>query len=174
MKESMMRNALLSIERGLVWVEKGLTILSCSVMCIILLLQVLFRYVFQISAVWTEEIALITFLYTIFLGASLVVVQSKHIGFDALVALFPKKFNSVVWIISNIAVMVFLAVMIFSGYKLVVAGRTDVSPMLRIPMSWLYTIIPVSGATMFLHTLSGFLREVKSQFSETEETGKGG
>jgi len=169
-----MRKALISLERGLVWVEKGLTIVSCSVMCIILLLQVLFRYVFRISAVWTEEIALITFLYTIFLGASLVFVKSRHIGFDALVAIFPKKFNAVVWIFSNIAVMVFLVVMIFSGYKLVVAGRTDVSPMLRIPMSWLYAVIPISGVTMLLHTLSAFFRQARSQFIEAEETGKAG
>jgi len=169
-----MRKALISLERGLVWVEQGLTIVSCSVMCIILLLQVLFRYVFRISAVWTEEIALITFLYTIFLGASLVFVKSRHIGFDALVALFPKKFNSIVWIFSNIAVMVFLVVMIVSGYKLVVAGRTDVSPMLRIPMSWLYAVIPVSGITMLLHNLSSFFRQVRGQFIEAEETGKAG
>ena len=169
-----MRKALMSFERGLVWVEKGLTVVSCSVMCIILLLQVLFRYVFRISAVWTEEIALITFLYTIFLGASLVIVQSKHIGFDALVALFPKKFNAVVWFFSNIAVLVFLVVMIVSGYKLVVAGRTDVSPMLRIPMSWLYAIIPVSGVTMLLHTLSVFFRQLRGQFLNAEETGKAG
>lgn len=169
-----MRKALISLEWGLVWVEQGLTIVSCSVMCIILMLQVLFRYVFRISAVWTEEIALITFLYTIFLGASLVFVKSRHIGFDALVALFPKKFNSVVWIFSNIAVMVFLVVMIVSGYKLVVAGRTDVSPMLRIPMSWLYAVIPISGITMLLHALSSFFRQVRGQFIEAEETGKAG
>ena len=169
-----MRKALICLERGLVWVEQGLTIVSCSVMCIILLLQVLFRYVFRISAVWTEEIALITFLYTIFLGASLVFVKSRHIGFDALVALFPKKFNALVWIFSNIAVMVFLVVMIFSGYKLVVAGRTDVSPMLRIPMSWLYAVIPISGITMLLHSLSTFFRQFKGQFIEGLESGKAG
>jgi TRAP-type C4-dicarboxylate transport system permease small subunit len=169
-----MRNALIQFERGVVWVEKGLTILSCSIMCIILLMQVLFRYVFRISAVWTEEIALITFLYTIFFGACIVVVESKHIAFDAIVALFPKRFNAYVWIFSSIAVMAFLVIMIWSGFKLAVAGRTFVTPMLRIPMSVLYSIIPISGAIMLLHSLSNFLREFRKQFSDSKETEKGG
>ena len=169
-----MRKALVLFERSLVWFEKSLTILSCSIMCIILLMQVLFRYVFRISAVWTEEIALITFLYTIFFGASLVVVESKHIGFDALVAIFPKRFNALVWAFSNLAALGFLAFMIWSGYKLAVAGRTDVTPMLRIPMSFLYSIIPVSGTTMFLHTASGFIREFRKQVIDVIETEKGG
>jgi TRAP-type C4-dicarboxylate transport system permease small subunit len=101
-------------------------------------------------------------------------VESKHIGFDAIVALFPKRFNAYVWIFSNIAVMAFLVIMIWSGFKLAVAGRTFVTPMLRIPMSWLYFIIPVSGAVMLLHSLSKFLREYKDQVGNPEETEKGG
>ena len=168
-----MRKALILFEKGLVWIEQGLTIVSCTVMCTILFLQVLFRYVFRISAVWTEEVAVIAFLFTIFFGASLVVVKSRHIGFDALVALFPKKLNAPVWIFSNIAVVAFLVIMIWSGYKLGVAGRTDVSPMLRIPMSWLYSIIPLTGATMLIHTVSRFIADFKEQVVGPGETEKG-
>lgn len=158
-----MKRILTLLEQGLFWVEKVVTILTCSVMCAIVFLQVLFRYVFRISAVWTEEIALICFLYSVFLGASLVIVKAKHIGFDAIVALVPKKFHVLFWLISDLAVMAFLVIMIRSGYRFTVAGRTNVSPMLRIPMSYLFAVIPISGCTMLVHTLSGFFKEFAVQ-----------
>lgn len=158
-----MKRILTLLEQGLFWVEKAVTILTCSVMCTIVFLQVLFRYVFRISAVWTEEIALICFLYSVFLGASIVIVKAKHIGFDAIVTLVPKRFHVLFWLISDLTVMAFLVIMIRSGYRFAIAGRTNVSPMLRIPMSYLFAVIPISGCTMLVHTLSGFLKEFAVQ-----------
>ena len=156
----MLKNLLLRFENWLFWIEKALATIFCSIMCITLLLQVLFRYVFKISATWTEEVALITFVYSIFIGASLVVMESKHIGFDALVTLFREDFKFIVRLFSHIAVTLFLLVMIYAGYKLVLAGRTSVSTMLRIPMSSLYAIVPVTGFTMLLHSISASIREL--------------
>jgi len=161
----MLKNLLFRFENVLLWIEKTLAVTFCSIMCIALLLQVLFRYVFKISATWTEEVALITFVYSVFLGASLVVVESKHIGFDALVTFFRDDLKLVVRIFSHIAVMLFLLVMIYAGYKLVLAGRTSVSTMLRIPMSSLYAIIPVTGFTMLLHSISVSIRELSDCWS---------
>lgn len=158
-----MKRVLTLLEQGLFWVEKTTTILTCSVMCATVFLQVLFRYIFRISAVWTEEIALVCFLYSVFLGASIVIVKGKHIGFDAIVVLVPKKFHGAFWLISNLTVMVFLVIMIRSGYRFALAGRTNVSPILRIPMSYLFAVIPISGCTMLLHTLSGFVKEFAAQ-----------
>jgi TRAP-type C4-dicarboxylate transport system permease small subunit len=156
----MLKRLLLGFENWLLWIEKALAIIFCSTMCISLLLQVLFRYVFKISATWTEEVALITFVYSIFLGASLVVMESKHIGFDALVSFFREDLKFIVKLFSHIVVMLFLLVMIYAGYRLVLAGRTSVSTMLRLPMSSLYAIIPITGFTMLLHSISVSIREL--------------
>jgi len=62
--------------------------ISLGVLCLVIfllatLVQVSTRYL-GISVLWTEEIAVNAFIWAIFLGASVMVKEKQHFGFDAI------------------------------------------------------------------------------------------
>ena len=70
--------------------------------------QVLFRYVLQISVPWTEELARILFILTMFLGIAIAIREREHIVVDFLFKRLPQKPHAVGLMIYNTAIFIFL------------------------------------------------------------------
>lgn len=70
--------------------------------------QVLFRYVLQISVPWTEELARILFILTMFLGIAIAIREREHIVVDFLFKRLSKKSQAAGLIVYNTAILIFL------------------------------------------------------------------
>jgi TRAP-type C4-dicarboxylate transport system permease small subunit len=70
--------------------------------------QVLFRYALRISVPWTEELARILFILTMFLGIAIAIHEREHIVVDFLFKKLPIRFQAVGLIVFNIAIFIFL------------------------------------------------------------------
>ena len=68
------------IENSLEWI----TMIGFSGMLLATIWQVLFRYVLKISVPWTEELARILFIMTMFLGIAIAIREDEHIIVDFL------------------------------------------------------------------------------------------
>jgi TRAP-type C4-dicarboxylate transport system permease small subunit len=70
--------------------------------------QVLFRYVLQISVPWTEELARILFIQTMFFGIAIAIRENEHIIVDFLFKKMNIRSQAVGQIIYNGAILIFL------------------------------------------------------------------
>lgn len=70
--------------------------------------QVLFRYVLQISVPWTEELARILFIITMFLGISIAIREEEHIVVDFIFKKMSPRLQAAGQIIYNITILIFL------------------------------------------------------------------
>ena len=70
--------------------------------------QVLFRYALRISVPWTEELARILFILTMFLGIAIAIREKEHIVVDFLFKKLPSRLQVVGLIAFNIAIFLFL------------------------------------------------------------------
>ena len=70
--------------------------------------QVLFRYALRISVPWTEELARILFILTMFLGIAIAIREREHIVVDFLFKKLPIRFQAIGLIVFNIAIFIFL------------------------------------------------------------------
>lgn len=59
--------------------EKYLAYLFTVVMVLLLFVQVIARYVFSYSIVWTEEVAIICFILSVYTGACMAVTRRQHL-----------------------------------------------------------------------------------------------
>jgi len=126
-----------------------ITIVSLLITVIVTFVQVLFRYVFQISLPWAQEFLMIFFVYSIFAGAVFLVYKNEHLVVDLFDNL-NAKIDKLLKILECIVAIIVLCVFVYFGMELVnqnfVTGQTlGLIPFQR---AYLYLAVPVSSAFM--------------------------
>jgi TRAP-type C4-dicarboxylate transport system permease small subunit len=106
---------------------------------------VISRYIFPQPAVWTYEVALITFAYLIFFGAVTGVRLRMHAAIDVLTATFPPRAQrAVVWF-NYILLAIFFAVMATMFFWQAWTAHDIRTIALNLPKSVLYAPIAVAS-----------------------------
>jgi TRAP-type C4-dicarboxylate transport system permease small subunit len=148
-------DSLKNINRSLVVLETALAGGLLLVVFLVVLTQVLMRYLFAWPNPWSEELSRFCFIWLSMLGAALAVERKSHFGFDQAVKrlsptrrLWARRFAT--------AVVVAVAILLIgSGAALIRLALGQHSAALDVPMSWVYAAVPVSGLLMLIHILSG-------------------
>ncbi|MEM5585571.1 MULTISPECIES: TRAP transporter small permease [unclassified Roseibium] len=127
-------------------------ILSATLVAIV---QVIARYVFNNSLYWSEEFILYALITMSFLTMGMGVRYASHISVEAVYAIASPRMAKFLQIGAACLGLVFAGVLIWYGTKLSLntSRMGQMSPAMRIPVGYIYTVIPVSGAFMVLRYL---------------------
>lgn len=91
---------------ALKWLERHLEELICCTALVIIAVsvfsQVMARYVFEVALHWTEEVAAISMVWAVYMGASLCVRERFHIRIIVAVKALPVSIGRVVVFIADI------------------------------------------------------------------------
>ena len=133
-----------------------------AAMTLLVFLQVLFRYVLNHPLDWSEELASFAFVWMALLGASIGLKRKEHPRLDLIANLFPAKVQRIVVGLYNVAILFMLLVLFVYGWKLTAAMTSQLTAALQYSVSYVYAVLPISAAIMFVHlsvqTLDLFLR----------------
>lgn len=143
------------------------------IMCVVLFLALTLTMVLMIlsrnvsfinfDVMWTDEISRYLFVYVVFLGSGLAMIEGKHIRLDFLLDKFSPKVRVVVDTFNDIVTMLFCFVMISGGYTLVQKTGNQAVATLRkyfiMPMSWWNSAILVCGVIMFISVAVSMIKE---------------
>lgn len=133
--------------------EKSLMVCLLGAMCVLIFLQILFRYLLNMPLAWTEEISRYCYVWLIYLGASYAVKKRRHLKVDAVLLLFKARGRFVLMTISNLLFMLFCVVIAYYGTDIVYMMqfvRVQESPAVGIPMSVVYAAVPVGTVLMII------------------------
>jgi tripartite ATP-independent transporter DctM subunit len=114
-------------------------------------LQVICRYLLQLSFVGSEEIATYTFVWLIFLGASVSFKERAHPVLTIFTDHLPSGLARPVEIFGLTCTVLFIGYLFVRGTSLVLLVSTQRSQILEIPTSWIYAALPLSAAVTLLH-----------------------
>lgn len=129
-----------------------------SIVCLIGLLLfvsagVFVRFVPVSSMGWADEIIEFAFAWMIFLGAAVLWRARTHFHVEVLPKrLAGKASGRVLEILLCLCALVFLIVFTYEG-GLIAIRATDRSPILELPRTLWYMILPISGAIMIGYTI---------------------
>jgi TRAP-type C4-dicarboxylate transport system permease small subunit len=133
-------------------------------MSIIIFIQVIMRYAFQNSLVWSEELSRYMFIWLIYFAVSYTARREKHIRIDAAINLYPKKLRPYVEILSEVIVLgfsIFIAVTAVTVYqKITWSGQ--LSPAMRIPMQYVYAAPLIGFILTGIRQLQCIIRRIKA------------
>lgn len=131
-----------------------------AVFILIVFLQVLSRNFFRISLFWTQEIALLSFIWSVFLGGAVAVRQRKHYVTE----IFPShlvRINLILDLFADLVIFILIYVFIVSGWNFSMMGFTRLSRVLLIPQAYFFFPFPVSGFFMLLFGIENLLEDLK-------------
>ena len=144
-----------ALNRALVTLETGAAGALLITVCVVVLLQVLMRYLFAAPNPWSEEVSRFCFLWVSLLGASLAVERRAHFGFDQATRKLPPQARRAVERFAWAVVLAFALLLIGAGIALMHLTLGERSAALNLPIALVYAAAPVSGVLMAVHLLAG-------------------
>ena len=146
-----------SIVKGIDQVNRLVTwviVIMLAVMSVVVLLQVIFRFILEAPLPWSEEVARYLMVWITFLGASLGVRQKALIGMEVAVGLLPPTLKRGAVNLVVLITLCFLTVVLYYGIKMTGVTARQFSPAMQIPMSWPYSAVPVGAVLMMMNTVA--------------------
>lgn len=141
-----------SINRVADWLENTFVTALMLLATVTAIVQVAARYVFNNSLYWSEELILYSLITMSFLTMGMGVRYAAHISVDAGLAFVGPTAARIMHIIAALMGLCFALVLVYYGYRLSqnTMRMGQLSPAMRIPVGYVYLIIPISGVLMAL------------------------
>lgn len=143
-----------------------------TVMSVMIVLQVVFRYVFEASLSYSEELARFLFIWATLLGAAMCVQRRSHVGFDLLMTKLPASVRKYGGLLANLMGIFFYLVIIIYGFKVVGITMGQTSPALGLKMGYVYLSVPVAGIIMLLNGTYNLMEDFTAYTKNTPEKGR--
>ena len=152
-------------ERRLNHMEKVLAILV-TVMLVLMIAQVISRYVFGKPFSFTEEAARLVFVWVVFLGAAEAFRRKTTISIDVLFKILPGKVQKAIEGLNSVVIAGVLAMLILSGIKVV--GATSHVDLITVPLpaGCVYLAVPVACAIMLIYSFRNLVNWIKRKKKE--------
>lgn len=118
-----------------------------SVILVIILVAVFFRYVINQSLFWSDEVVRYLFVWFTLLGAALVLGDRRHIRVEYFVEHMPLGLRRVVEIVGLVLILAFNVFLVVTGFMWVTETQGTSTPALGLPLNWvMYAALPLAAA----------------------------
>ena len=155
-----MKRSIQKVDKCLSMIENAVIILGLSAMFLILLAQVIMRYVFSRPLTWSEEAARFIFVHVSFIGISYAYRQKGHIRMEVVVNLFPQAVRRGLEVLINLGTIALFCYMIPFSFRFIGIQAGVKATATHIPMSIVYTALPLGMALSCVRLLISSLRIV--------------
>jgi len=160
----MLKKILTGIDTGLTFFEDWTLFLTVIGSLLALFANIVLRYAFNYSLAWSEEFVKEVIMYTTFIGCSAAIKQRSTIKIDALVQLLPQLKRPLTYV-SHLAILIFSGMMIYYGWLMAAmqAQTHQKTIILKIPLVYLYAMLPLMGVLMSLRTMLVLYQETQER-----------
>ena len=153
------------------WMNRVATII-CGLLAgaslVVMLLQVLYRYVLESPLVWSEEVVRYLLVWMSFLGAGLAAGERLHPKMDFFLRRLPARSRETVEIVSTVLILVFLVLFIFVSFDLVKYNASYRSLGAGIPQSWPRLALPVGGMVLAVNVLQHCMQDLTNSTNQED------
>lgn len=124
--------------------------LAASVMTVVVIAEVFLRYLFSVSMPFSNELARVMFIWTIFLGIPLALSRGRHVGIT-LVDSLPAPLSRAARSASNAASLAILLVVFYKSTELTVANWDQTLNTMPVTAGAYYLPIPIGIGVAILY-----------------------
>lgn len=137
--------------------------LMLGVMSILIILQVISRFVINFPLTWSEELSRYLMIYIVFLGASLAMRHNKLISIEILPETLTGNKRKFVIILVMVISIIFFAILFKQGIDMLPLVQMQSSPGLQLSMAVAYASIPIGSFLLVLNSIAVILDELSSK-----------
>jgi TRAP-type transport system small permease protein len=127
-----------------------------------IMVQIVTRHL-GISVIWTEEVANYSFIWSVFMGASVMVNKREHFSFDFLVGKLKRKPKMSLLIVIDMVILFFSFALFYYGVEAVKNfWNYNWTSIPELKMGYVWISIPIMGATMMVYSASHLIGNFKA------------
>ena len=115
------------------------------------------RYLFDFPVVWSDEMNGFFFVWMGFLSTAYVMGEDNHMRVTGLVDMMPRRVQYILRTLMNVIMIVVFAYYIPGFLKLM--GRVTFSGLLRLPLKYVYSILPISFVLLIIHIVNNIVND---------------
>lgn len=150
-------------------IEGYMSFVLLLTMTFVMFIGVIFRYVFNASLSWSEELSRYLFIWFIFISTSYAVTERAHIRVEALNKIIPKKIRPYMNIVGRIIWFAFSLFVTYLGVSYAMSMTTSVSAAMKLPMTLVYFGIPIGYFLMSIRLFVQIIQSIKNPELEVQE-----
>lgn len=137
------------------------------IMVLLILWQVLTRFILKIPATFTDETVRFLMIWTCLLGSSLAFGYKKHINVTILIDRFSPFWKNVVQILFYFVITIIsIFILIIGGIKIMNIAMIQKASVTQIPMGYVYSVIPISGCFTLLYTIFDIIEFISNKVGD--------
>ena len=145
---------------------------TLGIMTVLVVYQVITRYVFNAPSPFSEALSQYLFVWMIMFGSAYVYGSREHLTIDLLKDKFSPKLNMIVEVIANICLFFFFfLVCVYGGWKYTASQVNRIDPSLHISMAILYTSVPFTGVITLYYAVYNCISSIRDYQQGKRETG---
>ena len=150
---------------------EGLIVLAATTLVTIVTTEVVLRYGFKHSLIFTEELSRYLMVWIVFLGSALAVRDGAHIHINFLIKRFNQRTQKWLRLSAHALTLVFLVFVAIEGIKILPQQLDQMCITINLSLFYFYLAIPVGSILMIiflLPTVNDILKE-KNSAAATDE-----
>ncbi|SFO17623.1 TRAP-type C4-dicarboxylate transport system, small permease component [Cohaesibacter marisflavi] len=154
-------------------VLSGFAIVLFTLLFVVVMTQIILRYLFNSPLVWSDEFAQYAFIWLCFIGWLMASRNNQHIVITTVIGRLSESNRKIMLFFIEIAAIIFSCVMLYEGYAITLRNVTVSTASLFFPFAVVYAIVPVFAAVAILVSLVKildlFVPEAAQEASENGE-----
>ena len=138
----------------LLGVIRVITAILLMIMFIVIIVEVIFRYVLESPPFWTEELARYVMFYMVLVGSVVAIREERHPALAFIIKKFGIGFRRK-WNILIEGLVFFVLVIVFiKGFVMAVEERIGMTTALRVSFFWVYLALPIGAFLMMVEVVA--------------------
>ena len=147
---------------------KAILVVFLSAMVLIMIYQVIMRYVFSDAPSWCEELTLYIGIFSIMLGLGIASRSDSHLQVDFLTRLYKPRVRCFMAALWSVVTIILMALFATYSISLMVNHATARSVTLPITMKQIYAAFPIGSAILILYSIEIAARNLVGFFHNGE------
>jgi len=152
------------LQRGLVFLEDIVPSILLATLVLTIGLGVLMRYVFGNSLNWVPQLAIVLFVWQLFLGAAGAARKHMHLGVDAFANLLTGRVRAAQELLVGCFVLTVLGFFIYFGWTLALETAKTLL-LINVSYTYIYAAVPVGFALVAVHVVEDTVRAARGLVS---------
>ena len=141
--------------------ERWAMLVCYSFCCIVIVQEVVRRFVLNYSSAWGEEAARYAFIYLGWIGAAYAVRERAHIRFDIVIGRVGPRAKALWSIFAELATITFACIALYWSMHTIrqLLQFEGATPVLRVNKVWFEAAVPIGFALIVFRSLQGIVRD---------------
>src|SRR3954469_3101161 len=160
---------------SLAWLRRRAENIAAALLAVMFaafVIQIVFRYVFNLPVGWAAELTVATWLWLVLFGSAFVLAEKEEIRFDLIYSSVDARTRIGMAIISALALVILYGASLKPSFDYVTFMRVEKASYLRIRMDWMYSIYVVFLVAIIVRYLWLLSQLVRGKDPEAAEVTK--